>query len=168
MAGDMDADGDLDIVVENAVYLNDGAGNFPVARNFGQGSDPITSLAVGDMDGNGDLDIVVGEQYRQNEVYLNDGAGNFPAARNFGPGTDDTRSLAIGDMDGDGDLDVVVGNYGGQNMVYLNDGAGNFLVGAQLRPRDGLDHEHCGRRHGRRWRPGRSCRRTISAESWYI
>ena len=39
--GDVDGDGDLDIVVgsysgrQNAVYLNDGAGNFSISRPFG-------------------------------------------------------------------------------------------------------------------------------------
>ena len=34
--GDMDGDGDLDIIVNNGVmYLNDGAGNFAAGRKFG-------------------------------------------------------------------------------------------------------------------------------------
>ena len=63
--GDMDGDGDLDIVgghyqQQSAVYLNDGAGSFTTARNFGTGADYTRSVAVGDMDGDGDLDIVAG------------------------------------------------------------------------------------------------------------
>jgi hypothetical protein len=133
--GDMDGDGNLDIVVGNAglssrqnvVYLNDGSGNFDwfgSARYFGTGGDDTRSVAVGDMDGDGDLDIATGNSGQQNVVYLNDGTGHFPSssARSFGPGSDSTNSLALGDLDGDGDLDVVAGNEGQQNMVYLNDG----------------------------------------------
>jgi len=149
--GDMNGDGDLDIVVglfspgeQNVVYLNDGAGNFNTSgytRTFGTGVDSTTSVAVGDMNGDGALDIAVGNigaySYscscypgEQNVVYLNDGSGNFPNTvgytRTFGTGTDSTQSLAIGDMNGNGALDIVVGNNRQQNVVYLNDGAGNF------------------------------------------
>jgi len=119
--GDLDGDGDLDIIAgnngPNAVYLNDGAGNFPTNRDFGTGSDDTRSVAVGDLDGDGDLDLIAGN-VGQIAVYLNDGAGNFPSssARNFGLGF----TGAVGDVDGDGDLDIV------GDVVYLNDGAGYF------------------------------------------
>ncbi|MFC2174035.1 FG-GAP repeat domain-containing protein, partial [Acidobacteriota bacterium] len=142
---DVDRDGDLDVVtasigLQNLVYLNDGAGNFPDSRDIGLDPGPdadITySLAVGDIDGDGDIDVISGNGYYygggDNEVHLNDGAGSFSfrAARRFGPKTTDdpTRSLAVGDVDGDGDLDIVVGNecihsacWNGdaQNVVYL-------------------------------------------------
>jgi hypothetical protein len=98
--GDVDADGDLDLVVgsENqpdVVYLNDGTGNFPTGRAFNTEVDETNSVAVGDMDADGDLDIVA-----NGVMYLNDGAGNFPTSRNFGGG----QSEAVGDMDADGDL----------------------------------------------------------------
>jgi subtilisin-like proprotein convertase family protein len=152
--GDVDNDGDLDIVTgneggQNVIYLNDGTGSFYIGsvncntppvnvRCFGPGSDTTTSVAVGDMDNDGHLDIVVGNAGGQNVVYLNDGLGNFPTslpddrARPFGPGTDHTQSVAVGDANGDGYLDIVVGNDGSfsgggeQNVVYLNDGLGNF------------------------------------------
>ncbi len=91
--GDMDGDGDLDIVsgggldlvsntgTQSAVYLNDGQGNFATVRNFGTGSDITASVAVGDMDGDGDLDVVTGNYGQQNVVYLNDGAANFATSR---------------------------------------------------------------------------------------
>jgi hypothetical protein len=137
--GDMDGDGDLDIVTgnyweQNAVYLNSDSGTFPYTpaftRPFGTGSDYTRGVAVGDMDGDGDLDIVVGNWQQQNRVYLNDG-GDFSASRDFGPGSEQTYGIAIGDVDGDGSLDIIVGNhYSTQpDVVYLNDGSAGFYTG---------------------------------------
>jgi len=137
--GDLDGDGDLDLVTGNfqeqsATYFNDGLGNFLTRRSFGSGTDRTWSVAVGDVDGDGDLDIVAGNGDRffggqQNMVYFNDGTGNFPTRHDFGSGGDRTQTLALGDMDGDGDLDITAGNYNQQSVVYLNDGAGNFTSG---------------------------------------
>ena len=129
--GDVDGDGDLDVAVgndgeQNAVYLNDGSGNFTTSRNFGTGTDATQEVALGDIDGDGDLDIVAGNVLEQNVVYLNDGIGNFSAGSNFGPGSDAADAVALGDVDGDGDLDIGVGGAFDQNVVYLNDGTGSF------------------------------------------
>jgi hypothetical protein len=130
--GDMDGDGDLDIVVgnedeSNTVYLNDGTGYFAgAARDFGAALGSTLSIALGDVDDNGTLDVVVGNEGEQNAVYLNDGDGTFTGSHSFGTGSDSTTSVAVGDVDGDGDLDIAVGNRDEQNTVYLNDGGGNF------------------------------------------
>ncbi len=163
--GDVDNDGDLDLIAgdtvfcnpifcsggQDIVYLNDGAANFNVTRNFGTGVDSTYSVAMGDIDADGDLDIVSGNGQSSctfcggepNVVYLNDGTGAFtttsPYTRPFGTGQDDTRSVAVGDVDGDGDLDIVTGNQivgafagtdQGRDVVYLNDGNGDFYSGA--------------------------------------
>jgi hypothetical protein len=142
--GDMDGDGDLDLVVgrdgQDAIYLNDGTGSFAwtgAARSFGSGA--TTSVAVGDVDGDDDLDVVAGSQGGKALVYLNDGAANLytsavscnspPAnVRCFGTGTDAIHSVGLGDVNGDGNLDIAAGK-DGQNVVYLNDGSGSFYTG---------------------------------------
>ena len=63
--GDIDSDGDLDIITgndrkQNIIYLNDGIARFNQTRNFGTGSDRTWSLAVGDINGDRYLDIVTG------------------------------------------------------------------------------------------------------------
>src|SRR5262249_42836601 len=140
--GDLDGDGDLDIVAgylsqQNRVFLNDGRSppTFVPGSAFGPDTNDTRSVALGDLDGDGDLDIATGNLKEQNVVYLNDGTGNFysgpvicgvtdPArVRCFGTGGDETRSLALGDLNGDGKIDIVVGNLCDPSQVYLNDGA---------------------------------------------
>jgi len=74
----VDGDGDLDAAAgnhsggQNAVYLNDGSGNFTDGdRNFGTGADMTIFLDLGDVDGDGDLDICSSNYGEQNVVYLN-------------------------------------------------------------------------------------------------
>ena len=62
--GDVDGDGDLDILVskrttvgELAVYPNDGTGLFSSARTYQVGNNP-SSLATADVDGDGDIDAL--------------------------------------------------------------------------------------------------------------
>ena len=130
--GDMDGDGDLDIVATfvrhpSSLYLNDGDGRFELSHIFGS-SDAVTlGLTLADMNGDGALDIVTGLSLGENAIYLNDGSGRFDAPANrlaYGTGADATFAIAAADVDDDGDLDVIVGNYRGRNAVYANDGAG--------------------------------------------
>jgi hypothetical protein len=131
--GDVDGDGDLDIVFasdgQNGLYLNDGAGVFTgaAAANL-PGNDSLSwGLALGDVDGDGDLDAIFANT-RQNELYVNDGSGLFSdvTATSLPEDDDDSRDVALGDVDGDGDLDAIFATRLGSNRLYLNDGSGVF------------------------------------------
>ena len=140
--GDLDDDGDLDLVIADTagnaekVWVNDGAGNFsphPTTPTFGRESS--ANVALGDLDGDGDLDAVVANgQFELDTVWLNDGNGNFsphPTTPGFGGGH--SNKAALGDLDNDGDLDVVIVNITGSDgenaeTVWLNDGVGNFWL----------------------------------------
>ena len=131
--GDIDGDGDLDLIFgnlgQNRVYVNDGTGTFTHApANMPSDSDLTRAVALGDVDGDGDLDLVFGNHAQQNRLYLNDGTGTFTDATSVRMPSDSdfTAALALHDVDGDVDLDLVVGNIGDLNRLYLNDGTGVF------------------------------------------
>jgi hypothetical protein len=75
--GDLDGDGDLDVVVSNfdlpnEVWLNDGAGQFSDSNlRFGAKTDASTRPSLGDLDGDGDLDVFVGSLMNKPQIWLN-------------------------------------------------------------------------------------------------
>ncbi|MYC90091.1 MAG: VCBS repeat-containing protein [Gemmatimonadetes bacterium] len=130
---DLDADGDLDIVIANEfrpniLLLNDGTGRF----NDGSSRLPAASrdsedVGIADFDGDGDLDIVVvSEDDRVNEFYLNDGAGRFSDEGARLPVEGTTNGVVVADVNGDGFPDILFAN-NGQDAVVINDGTGNFV-----------------------------------------
>jgi len=136
--GDVDGDGDQDLVAGPAVglpvptrlYLNDGTGIFADATEGRMPFDTVASRAValGDADGDGDLDMVLARN-GQDRLYLNDGAGRFgdatPGHMPVNGGT--STCLALCDVDGDGDRDIVFGGtFGQSDRLCLNDGNGVF------------------------------------------
>ena len=131
-AGDLDGDGDPDVVVandlaENWVYLNDGTGHFDAAWPVGPEIEPTRSAQLHDLDGDGDLDLLITNRGASNGLFLNDGSGRFGPKREFGEPRGSTIAVAVGDVDRDGDPDLVLANRDGQaNHVLLNDGRLGF------------------------------------------
>ena len=106
--GDLDADGDLDLVVANfgddtvSVLVNEGDTEFAVEVQYVVGTGP-TSLALGDFDGDDDLDVAVANAFSDDvSMMLNDGNGILQEQvlfnAHFGP-----QSVVQGDADGDCD-----------------------------------------------------------------
>lgn len=155
--GDIDLDGDLDIVTANdsqpgsqanRVWINDtkrydgSYGTPAVFADSGQtlnGTARTWSVSLGDVDRDGDLDAVFGNISGANAVWLNDtklpggGSGTRGVFVDSGQslGSADTYELALGDMDGDGDLDIVTANYGASQQVWINN-AGVFSPGSTI------------------------------------
>ncbi len=130
--GDLDGDGDLDMVAGNtesndvSVLLNYGDGTFSEDTRYPSG-DP-RGVALGDLDGDGDLDLVVANWSMDDICILfNNGNGTFEDCVTYAVGNSPVR-VKLGDLNGDDDLDIVVVNhYGGSISVLLNNGNGTFL-----------------------------------------
>ena len=152
-AGDVDADGDLDLVLADwgpgnnmtndggvtQLWINDGTGRF--ADETAARLPPIKvrfswDLELADVDNDGDLDVLVScKRCPGSLLFRNDGGGRF---------TDDSRALPLYtnnyefeamDLDGDGFLDLVTLNDGDivkespasrREHVFRNDGKGRF------------------------------------------
>ncbi|MGD1917074.1 MAG: FG-GAP-like repeat-containing protein [Phycisphaerales bacterium] len=140
-SGDLDGDGDVDLVAANrggtdvSVLLNNGDGTFATEVRYGVGNEP-TWVAIGDLDGDGNADLAVANSADHIvAVLLNSGAGTFTTDAVYGVGGT-PLTVEIGDLDGDGSPDLAVVNNGffagnGDTVsVLLNDGAGAFSLGA--------------------------------------
>ncbi|PCC68724.1 MYXO-CTERM domain-containing protein [Nannocystis exedens] len=143
--GDVDGDGDLDILAGDGysqgggaarfarLYRNDGSGNFEEVADAVpaqlQGVD-VDDFDLLDVDRDFDLDLLVNPHANGGaNLWKNDGTGQFTAA-DFPPAGNSGYHYNPGvcDVDGDGDLDVWVDNIGGgyNEQLLINDGAGGF------------------------------------------
>lgn len=131
--GDVDADGDLDLVAVssldgiNKLYLNDGTGVFTdslqslVTNPHGNES---KAVQFGDIDHDRDLDIVIGDWNVDVTMFLNDSHGHF--TKSAGPlDAGLTSDIVLVDIDRDGDLDILESKkQEACNRIYLSNQAG--------------------------------------------
>ena len=133
--GDIDGDGDLDVVSarsgDNTIawHENMGGGTFA-------GPHPLTTtvnsytLAVADIDGDGDLDVAAGDLPGELVLWFenSDGAGSFSTQPAISSLVEEPLSVAAADVDADGDLDVLLADIGDNTVGWFEntDGAGTF------------------------------------------
>ena len=134
--GDMDGDGDLDLLVVHRFFGNatlvvcehlDGAGTFAEGELLGTAVDAIGWYGCGwfDMDGDGDLDAAVSKSGDFAHYPNTNGLGAFGPIVLGTLGAGYTRSWDIADHDGDGDKDLMAAMVGGLTWIEQT-GAGQF------------------------------------------
>ncbi len=146
--GDVDADGDQDVLLgtgeytlEKALlYVGDGQGGFGLGAWPKAPSGSFGAVALGDLDGDGDLDAYFGRRFDvvsggstggADEIQWND-AGIFTLAPGALPKLKEpTESVVLVDVDGDGDLDALLGD---RDRLLLGDGSGSLLLDPEPLP----------------------------------
>ncbi len=143
--GDMNADGKLDIVVNNSggnnvsVFLNNssGTGNFTFATkvDFATATNP-TRMALGDIDGDGRLDVVTTSKTGNTLSILHNissgGTLNLGANVDFATGTN-PLAISIGDLDQDGKMDIATVNHISNTVsVFHNTSTSGTIDGSSL------------------------------------
>ena len=136
--GDMDGDGDADLVVSWKVWelnereeagwiiaTSDGLGGLVPTREVPLPSDSFPEITGADFDGDGLLDLVFMEG-RTLELWHNRGEDGFETILQLS----DVSFEGLADGDGDGDVDLLVvedlDDYWSNVTMWINDGAAGF------------------------------------------
>jgi hypothetical protein len=147
-AGDVDGDGDLDLLLAEWGAISPNAGGYPGGRtrlylNNGQGTFAEATathmpdilmkwswdVELADVDNDWDLDALVAcKRCTTSYVFINDGTGHFTDAPNALPHFANNYDFEPMDIDSDGDLDLITINDGAQLREHLlvNNGSGVF------------------------------------------
>lgn len=136
--GDVDGDGDLDILIgnvgpigtgqQNRLLINNGAGVFTdeTTARLPALADITLAVVLEDLDGDSDLDIVVGNGSGLSRLLINNGSGVFAdeTATRLSPNPT-ASDVMVADVDGGGSLDILFAKFTGIRL-FMNSGSGFF------------------------------------------
>ena len=130
--GDLDGDGDQDLVVTDevanraSVLINAGSGSFMSPVHYGAGNGPL-GVAIGDLNGDSKLDIATANHLSGSvTVLFGGGNGTFVTELELAT-AEDCRAVAIGLVDGDAIPDLVTANGSSRTISVLKGlGGGRF------------------------------------------
>jgi hypothetical protein len=137
-AGDIDGDGDIDLVLaqefaRNLILTNDGSGSFTAAFVPG-GNGDNEDVRLRDFNNDGRLDMLtVHEDDGVHALFINNGAGSFLDRSAFIPVNSIANAAEVIDLDADQRLDILLGNRG-TNLVLLQQANGAFVNVTAMRP----------------------------------
>lgn len=151
--GDIDGDGDVDLVVSNyqgssRVWKNDGHGVF-IDSGQRLGSYSSHGVALGDFDNDGDLDAFLVFNGSADRIFFNDGGGRYTdSGQRLGQTNGHGLSVTLGDLDsagplpgsGEGGLSITLGDVDQDRdldlFIGMNDGFGGNRLSLCTIPRE--------------------------------
>lgn len=159
-AGDMDGDGDMDLILAQdfakkpILLANNGAGVFTNASaNLPNINLSSSRAQFGDVDNDGDLDLIfcnsgTASRFSTNgrpRLYLNDGTGVYsdaPTTQTPQANIGEQMDIFFFDVDNDLDLDIYVGSRAAASQLWLNDGTGIYTKLASGMPVGGSSYSY--------------------------
>ncbi len=156
--GDLDNDGDLDVVIANSSLvtgevrcLNDGGGNFSSCVGFNTIGDSSLAIALGDVNNDSYADVWVANASSTVErLCLNNGSGGFGTCSSVNA-ADSSRSVALGRLDSDGLIDLTskfVGGVTTNNFILTMASAITSVKPSGLEALYQFDTKYCNVVHG--------------------
>jgi hypothetical protein len=135
--GDLDSDGDRDIVLTHAfggssleIMLNNGSAVFTRVAGYMVGGDPAP-VTILDINNDSKPDLLVPQNADGTiAVLLGNGNGTFQAQQSFASGGQNPTAIVASDFDSDGDVDLAVANdVPAHNItIFLKNAAGSFVA----------------------------------------
>ena len=146
--GDIDGDGDLDIVIGSNTLNRmswfentDGQGTFSAPKPIGDFNMAVQRLALGDINGNGFLDVVGSSSTIESLIWWEnlDGQGNFSEENIIKSGIQTFFGPFITDVNNDGNQDIIHTNF--NELLWFDnlEGAGNFGESLIIKPSGSLN-----------------------------